>query len=154
MKGGARIGAGRKKGQKDTKPRKGASQKAIFEKKAREFADFYRGIMERAKRGIKPTTAEKERMNALSAELAGMGSGKAEIGEQKSIDLEAPEYLRQVWNDPSIEPALRIRAAEIVLRETGATKSAKGKKDVEKDKAAEAGKGRFAPAAAPIRLVK
>jgi hypothetical protein len=47
MRGGARPGAGRKKGSKD-KPK----ESTAFSLKAREFAEFYRGMLDRARKGI------------------------------------------------------------------------------------------------------
>ena len=48
MRGGARPGAGRPKGSKD-KPK----ESTAFSLKAREFAEFYRGMLDRARKGIK-----------------------------------------------------------------------------------------------------
>ena len=70
----------------------------------------------------------------------------------ESGNLEADEYLRTVWNDPNIEPALRIRAAEIICKGDG---EKKGKKDAKMDRAEKAGKGRFAASAPPqLKVVK
>jgi len=70
------------------------------------------------------------------------------VGNQADIpieNLEAHEYLRRVWNDPTVEPALRIRAAEIIVRAGGE----KGKKDVKAERAARAGAGIFAASRPP-----
>jgi len=67
------------------------------------------------------------------------------------LDLEAHDYLRQVWNDPNIEPALRIRAAEIVFRVLGVKK---GKKEAASERAKVAGEGRFRSSLPPIKRVK
>lgn len=158
MKGGARPGAGRKKGQKDTKPRKGTEAHAEAEKikamltaGAEARKKLYYDFLVRVKRGEKLTAPEIKLMDQIGGELAeGMG-GKPQPAK---ADLDAADYLRQAWNDPSLDPALRIRAAEVFIRGAGDPKGGKGKKDVEKDRAAEAGKGRLASMANRLKVVK
>ena len=161
--GGYRPGAGRKKGQKDTKPRKG-SRRAEAELAAQEEADkiramlsygtrakakIYQDYLQRVSQGGTLSVAEKRHMDKLGAEL------EAEIGEPQptadKLDLEAYDYLRTVWNDPDMDPSLRIRAAEIVFRGTDAPK---GKKDEKAERAKAAGQGKFAAGRPPLAVVK
>ena len=158
--GGARPGAGRKKGQKDKKPRAGTEARAEYEKiqamlamEIKAKAKFYQEYLVRVanKDGKqKPLSlAEKRQMSQLAAELA------VDTGERKPDarpeDLEAGEYLRKVWNDPTIDHSLRIRAAEVIIK---GSEGVKGKKGEQADKAAKAGAGKFAPNKAPLALVK
>jgi len=55
-----------------------------------------------------------------------------------------------VWNDPAIETALRIRAAEIVVR----SGPSMGKKDELNERAKTAGAGRFGAGRAPLVSIK
>jgi len=89
----------------------------------------------------------KKRLSQI-VELAEETGGKTETG---STDLEAGEFLRQVWNDPRVEISLRIRAAEIVFRGAGK----QGKKDEKQDRAAMVAAGKFAPSRPPsLKVVK
>ncbi len=73
----------------------------------------------------------------------------SDVGEGKNplpvTDTDAPDFLRQVWNDPNVEMALRIRAAEIVVRSVPKM----GKKETKADRANAVGSGKFAPSAPP-----
>lgn len=154
--GGFRIGAGRKKGSKDSKPRKGTPAQAEAEKiKAmlamgiKAKARFYQEYLIRVSKGETLSLAEKKLMDQIGVELAAETmEGKPDTGR---TDLEAGEYLRQVWNDPNIEISLRIRAAEIVVR-VAAEKM--GKKDEKAERARAAGVGKFQAGRPPLSVVK
>lgn len=155
MNGGARPGAGRKPGQKDKKPRKGTTARAETERaaamvalarkaKQRIHQEFIIRIADQDGKQKPLSLAEKREFIKLSDEFA------AEAGEKKPNaqpgDLEAGEYLRKVWNDPSVDTALRIRAAEVALK---GTEGPKGKKTEQAEKAKSAGSGKFAAGKPP-----
>lgn len=164
MRGGYRPGAGRKKGSKDTKPRKGTEAKAEEEKlkamvalakKAKEkiHREFLIRIANNDGKQAPLSLAEKKEFLRLSAEMEAEAK-PAEIADKLdkvSGGLEAGEFLRQVWNDPSVEISLRIRAAEIAFR-VAAEKL--GKKDEKNEAAKAAGAGRFASMADRLKVVK
>jgi len=173
------MGAGRKPGTKETKPRKpGGGRKSA---KAREKvakiplvpvplgADDRRRIKDllgskgkasvfaRAKQYQEFLTRISQGGKLTAAEDTAMKQIEAELlahvsaeePTQESVDADA--FLRTVWNDGAVDMALRIRAAEIVCR---GAEVKKGKKEEKNDKAARAGGGKFAPGRAPIALVK
>jgi len=161
--GGYRRGAGRKKGSKDTKPRKG-SRRAEAELAAKEEADkikamlsfgtrakakIYQDYLQRIGQGGALSVTEKKHMDKLGAELEAEIKGD-EPPDVNKTDLDAYDFLRGVWNDSNVEISLRIRAAEIVFK--GAEEK-KGKKDEKADRAAKAGSGKFAPSAPPVLKV-
>jgi len=159
MKGGARPGAGRKKGQKDVKPRKGTEAhqekeqiQQLLSLGIKAKAKFYQEFLFRVSKGEKLTLTEKRMMNALGEDLKNGLDGEKEepdpVGEEI---VDASEFLRAVWNNPKIDMALRIRAAEVAVRGAG---EKPGKKEEKASRAEQAGKGRFAPSKAPIALVK
>lgn len=162
--GGARPGAGRKKGSKDTKPRKGTVAKAEDEKlkamialakKAKEkiHREFLIRIANNDGKQAPLSLAEKKEFLRLSAEMEAEAK-PAEIADKLdkvSGGLEAGEFLRQVWNDSSVEISLRIRAAEIAFR-VAAEKV--GKKDEKNEAARRAGQGKFAAGRPPLAVVK
>ncbi|MEN6375518.1 MAG: hypothetical protein ABFD75_12190 [Smithella sp.] len=157
MRGGYRPGAGRKTGSKDKKPRKTSTEAdekkklrdmLAFDKKAK--ARFYQEFLVRVSKGEKLTLAEKRMMDKIGAELS------ADLEAEKKPDaapgdLEACDYLRTVWNDPQVDTALRIKAAEIVVRGDGDKKSKKGEAA---DRAKNAAAGKFAPSRPPLSVVK
>jgi len=99
-----------------------------------------KGTKYRPRRKKEPLAAEVIKGNAPPA------------SDAEKTDLEAGEYLRRAWNDPNIEPALRIRAAEVVFRVTG---EKKGKKVLAAERATVVGKGRFSASAPPqLSVVK
>jgi hypothetical protein len=114
----------------------------------RLFGDF----MNRVARGEKLTVAEINKMEKLGAELEEENGEKAPAAPAPGdpLDLEAAEYLRKVWNDPTIDHSLRIRAAEIIAK--GPEKL--GKKEEKSDRAKAAGAGKFAAGRPPISVVK
>ena len=160
MRGGFRPGTGRKKGQKDSKPRKGTEARAELDKikamlamgikaKARFYQEFLIRVANKDGQQKPLSIAEKKMMGQLAGELA------ADSGEEKAKieagNLDAGEFLRKVWNDPEVDMALRIRAAEVVHKETGGPK---GKKDEKADRAKNAGAGRFGSMSSQLRAVK
>lgn len=163
-RGGYRPGAGRKKGQKNTKPRKGTEAKAEEEKlkamvalakKAKEkiHREFLIRIANNDGEQAPLSLAEKKEFLRLSAEMEAEAK-PAEIADKLdrvSGGLEAGEFLRQVWNDPSVEISLRIRAAEISFR-VAAEKL--GKKDEKNEAARRAGQGKFQAGRPPFAVVK
>lgn len=169
--GGYRPGAGRPKGAKDKKPRKPRKTAKTRPKRAKPDgnrekikqllgagalakAKIYQEFLQRLAAGERLNLAEKKLMDKLGGELA------AEVGEKQNKpaaaipeDIDSPEFLRRVWNDPSVDMALRVRAAEIVFRDGSEGK--KSKKQEREDRAKQAGSGKFAPAAPPqLKRVK
>lgn len=59
------------------------------------------------------------------------------------------KFLLMVMNDPCASPQLRVRAAIAAAQYENHKRGPKGKKDGQKDAAAVAAAGRFAPAKAP-----
>lgn len=158
-RGGYRPGTGRPKGAKDRVPRKSTKTDATAKDKAtikqllalgtKAKAKMYQEFLQRIGKGDTLSLAEKRLMAKLGAEI------EAEIKpvvpqDTDPKDIEAADFLRSVWNDPKVEIALRIRAAEIVFKGDG---EKKGKKDEKADRAAKAGAGKFAASAPPLRVV-
>jgi hypothetical protein len=154
MKGGARPGAGRRKGQKDVKPRKGTEAhqekeqiQQLLSLGIKAKAKFYQEFLFRVSRGEKLTLTEKRMMNALGDDLKkGIDGEKEEPDPVGEEIVDASGFLRAVWNNPKIDMALRIRAAEVAVRGAGERVGKKGEKV---ERAKEAGRGRFATAAPP-----
>lgn len=161
-RGGYRPNAGRKKGQKDTKPRKGTPaqveaeqirQMLLLGTKAK--AKFYQEFLIRVSKGDKLSLAEKKLMDQLSVELAKeLDDGSSESCETEKLD--PLTYMLRVMNDPKEDPAVRRQMATAAAPYCHPRKgeSGAGKKDEQKRKAEAAGKGRFAPSKPPISLVK
>jgi hypothetical protein len=157
MRGGYRPGSGPRKGTK-YKPRQGTEAAAEAEKikqmlamgikaKARFYQEFLVRVANKDGKQKPLSLPEKKLMSQLAIEIAAeAGKGNTESG---FTDLEADEFLRKVWNDPKVDMALRIRAAEVAHKE-----NPKGKKKEKDDRAKDAGRGKFAPGRAPISLVK
>jgi hypothetical protein len=176
MTSGGYHGGGRPKGSKNSGPRKGSKAYEALHKRTRKRKDVPApepteadkikrtlALAEQAKKktlqefiirvanqdGLqKPLTlAEKRYMDKLGAEV----SAEAPKPDGEKMDLEAHEYLRQVWNDPNCETSLRIRAAEIAFK---GPESKLGKKDLKDVKAKQAGGGKFASMGDRLRVVK
>ena len=159
--GGWRPGGGRPKGSKDKKPRKVRKSKEPTEqdkirqmieigKKARDktYQEFLIRVRNQDGNQHPLTTSEKRLMVKIGAEIKAEEKPEApKLPEAGTLD--ADEYLRQVWNDPSIDHSLRIRAAEIIAK--GPEK--KGKKDEKADRAKAAGSGKFKASAPPVLKV-
>lgn len=159
--GGYRPGSGRKKGSKDKKPRGTPKPPASDAEKIRQMlamgtkakARFYQEFMQRVARGEKLSVSEMRMMDKIGLEIAevvGLGEGKPPV-TMETIELEAPQYLRRVWNDPNIETVLRIRAAEIIVKGDGGEKGIKEKRN---ERAKTAGSGKFRASVPPLRVVK
>lgn len=71
------------------------------------------------------------------------------------VVIEDPlEWLRAAMKNPLLDDKLRIDAAKALLPFVHTKKGEGGKKDEVLDAAKKAGKGRFAAAPAPLRMVK
>lgn len=151
MRGGARPGAGRKKGSRDKK----IIESLPFISKAREFAEFYDGLLKRAQAGQQPTAADKKNMNLLASELARMQAEKRAAKSEKPENLLPLEFMLKTMNDPGEDKELRARMAQAAAPFVHARKGeGAGKKDERADAAKKAGAGRFAASKPPIALVK
>lgn len=151
-RGGFRPGAGRKK-----KPQKEPVKTAAlpFISKAEELAIFYKGMLERAAQGKKPTEAEKQQMSKLAAELTKTYETGGE-NENKPVEELLPlDFMLRLMNNPSTDMEMKARmaiaAAPFCHPRAG---EGKGKKDEKEEKAKAAGSGRFAPGSAPLKVVK
>jgi hypothetical protein len=175
MRGGWHNG-GRPKGSKNSGPRKGSKAYEALHKKPRKRkmepapepteadkirtmlsfgmrakAKMYQEFLQRISQGGTLTTAEKKLMDKIGGELEAELKPVPPKLPKEANDLEAHEYLRQVWNDPDVETALRIRAAEIIAK---GPESKLGKKDMKDVKAKQAGGGKFASMGDRLRVVK
>ena len=153
-RGGARPGAGRKKGSKNRKA-PGKPETLVFLSKAEEFAQFYGGMLSRASSGKKPTESEKQQMMKLAAELTKTYESGGE-NEGKPIEELLPlDYMLKIMNDPSEDKDMRARMAQAAAPYCHARKGeGQGKKDEKDDRAKKAASGKYAPAPAPLKLVK
>lgn len=152
-RGGYRPGAGRKKGKK-TDIEKNPS-KLVLLSKAEEFAVFYKGILDRAAKGKKPTASETQQMQKLAAELTKTYEAGGE-NENKPIEELLPlDYMLKVMNDPDDDKNRRDRMAIAAAPFCHARKGeGLGKKEEKENKAKQAGSGRFAASPAPLKVVK
>ena len=175
MPSGGSHNGGRPKGSKNSGPRKGSKAYAELHKKPRKRKEqpapepteadkirqmltfgtkakawMYQEFLQRIGKGETLTTAEKKLFDKIGGELEAEVKPAAPDLPEECNDLEAREYLRKVWNDPSIDHSLRIRAAEIAFK---GVEGKQGKKEVKDGKAREAGRGRFAPSAPPKLVV-
>jgi len=160
-RGGFRPGAGRKKGSKDTKPRKG-SPKSVEQDKIREMlsfgtkakAKFYQEFLLRVSKGEQLSIAEKKLMDKLAIELAEEVDGKP-AKKGKPEDLEPLAYMLKVMNDPNEDKELRARMAIAAAPFVHARKGeGQGKKQDKDDRAKTAGAGKFKAGTAPLKRVK
>jgi hypothetical protein len=179
MRGGWRNG-GRPKGSKNSGPRKGSKAYEALRKKPRKRkdtpapepteADKIKRILDLGEQAKKKTLqefiirvanqdgmqvpltlAEKRHMDKIGAEIKAELKPDGPKPDGEKTDLEAHEYLRQVWNDPNVETSLRIRAAEIAFK---GPEGKLGKKELKDGKAKEVGAGRFASMANRLQVVK
>ena len=160
-RGGYRPGAGRKKGTKDAKPRKG-SPRSVEQDKIREMlaygtkarARFYQEFLVRMGKGEKLSIAEKKLMEKLGAELAAEVDGdqpKTETAEE----LDPLTYMLKIMNDPNEDKEARARMAIAAAPYVHPRKGeGAGKKQDKDDRAKVAGKGKFGAGAPPLRRVK
>ena len=161
-RGGYRPNAGRKKGQKDTKPRKCTPaqveaeqirQMLLLGTKAK--AKFYQEFLIRVSKGDKLSLAEKKLMDQLSVELAKeLDDGSSESCETEKLD--PLTYMLRVMNDPKEDPAVRRQMATAAAPYCHPRKgeSGAGKKDEQKERAAKAGSGKFQAGRPPLAVVK
>jgi hypothetical protein len=159
-RGGYRPGAGRKKGQKDTKPRKGSAAaveaekiKAMLAMGVKAKARFYQEFLIRVSKGDKLSIAEKKLMDKLAGELATETKDNFPNGETEELD--PLTYMLKVMNDPNEDKEMRARMATAAAPYVHARKGeGQGKKDDKADKAKAAGAGKFAPSKPPLKMVK
>ena len=152
-RGGFRIGAGRKAGSVKKTPVKKAA--LPFISKAEELAVFYKGMLDRASQGKKPTEAERKEMSRLAADLAKTYETGGE-NEGKPIEELLPlDFMLKVMNDPKENKELRSRMAVAAAPFCHVRKGeGLGKKQEKDEKAKQAGQGKFKPMAPPLKLVK
>ena len=153
-RGGYRPGAGRKKGSKNRKaPEK--PETLVFLSKAEEFAQFYGGMLSRASSGKKPTESEKQQMMKLAAELTKTYESGGE-NEGKPVEELLPlDFMLKIMNDPGEDKEMRARMAQAAAPYCHPRiAEGKGKKDEKDDRAKKAASGKYAPAPAPLKLVK
>ena len=159
-RGGYRPGAGRKKGTLDSAPRKKTeTQEQInrlpFISKAEEMAVFYKGLIDRAQKGKKPTDKEKQKMNQLATELSQTYEAKEETSEKPIEELLPLDFMLKVMNDNKEHKELRARMAVAAAPFCHARKGeGVGKKSEKEDRAKSAGLGKFASMANKLRVVK
>lgn len=152
-RGGYRPGAGRKKGKKTDLVNN--PEKLVLLSKAEEFAQFYKGMLDRAHSGKKPTESEKQQMMKLAAELTKTYESGGE-NEGKPVEELLPlEFMLKLMNDPGEDKEMRARMAQAAAPYCHARiAEGKGKKDEKTDRAKKAGAGKFAAGAPPLKLVK
>jgi len=164
-KGGYRAGAGRPRGVKDSKPRKGTPAHAEAEQVRQLLAlgikakkKFYQEFIIRVANkdgNQKPLSlAEKKMMNEIAIEMAAEDGGQTET--EISEGMTPLDYMLRVMNDPK-EPKdrrdrLAIAAAPFVHPRKG--EAGTGKKDEQSERAKSAGQGKFKAGRAPLALVK
>ena len=153
-RGGARPGAGRKKGSKNRKaPEK--PETLVFLSKAEEFAQFYGGMLSRASSGKKPSESEKQQMMKLAAELTKTYESGGENQGKPVEELLPLDFMLKLMNDPGEDKDMRARMAQAAAPYCHARKGeGQGKKDEKDDRAKKAASGKYAPAPAPLKLVK
>lgn len=152
-RGGYRPGAGRKPGPKK-EPVKTAA--LPFISKAEELAIFYKGMLERAAAGKKPTEAEKQQMSKLAAELAKTYETGGE-NEGKPVEELLPlDFMLRMMNDSGVDKETRLRAASLAAPYIHPRKGeGAGKKEEKNERAKQAGEGRFRPSAPPkLKVVR
>jgi hypothetical protein len=160
MRGGYRPGAGRKRGSKDTKPRKGSAAaveaekiKAMLAMGVKAKARFYQEFLIRVSKGDKLSIAEKKLMDKLAGELATETKDNFPNGETEELD--PLTYMLKVMNDPNEDKEMRARMATAAAPYVHARKGeGQGKKDDKADKAKAAGAGKFAPSKPPLKMEK
>jgi len=153
-RGGFRIGAGRKKKPQDPPVKTAALP---FISKAEELAIFYKGMLERAAQGKKPTEAEKQQMSKLAAELSKTyeTGGENEGKPTEPGDPDAKAFLEGLMASQKVDQKTKIQVANILLPYQHPRKGeGAGKKEEKGERAARAGQGKFAPSKPPISLVK
>ena len=171
--GGYRPNAGRPKGSKDGKPRKGSKKSSVkskpiepsekqklrkmleFDKKAK--AQFYQEFLVRVSQGETLSLSEKKLMTKLAADLEkdlveDDEQGKFKISDIKLDDPDAKSFLENLLMAPEseVDRKTKIQICNILLPFQHARKGeGQGKKADLADRAKAAGSGRFAPSKPP-----
>lgn len=93
---------------------------------------------------------------AQAAEVAAQGAGVSQpTPPAEPIVIEDPmQWLLAAMKNPALDDKLRIDAAKALLPFLHAKKADAGVKDEKAERAKKAGAGKFAAAAAPLRMVK
>lgn len=165
MRGGYRPGAGRKRGQKDTKPRKGTKPKPkpSDRDKIREMLSFgvrakakiYQEYLQRLSQGGKLSVTEKRHMDKIGAELELEIKVEPGITENAAAENMTPlEYMLKVMNDPQAEKDRRDKMAIAAAPFIHPRKGEGNAKDDKADRAKAAAAGKYAPGKAPLKVVK
>ena len=160
-RGGFRPGAGRKKGTKDSKPRKGSAKSEEAEK-IREIlsygikakAKLYHDYLTRINRGEKLSVPDQKMVDKLAEELAATLSESERAGTVAER-FEPLAYMLSVMNDPTADKERRDRMTTAAAPYCHPRKGeGQGKKDEKADRAKAAGEGKFRPSAPPLKRVK
>ena len=153
-RGGYRPGAGRKKG--TGKKEKEAEKSLPLLVKAEEIALFYAGLMEKARSGQKMTPDDRKQLNALLQDMVHVhGGGQIASVEPGDETRDAKEYLEKLLVSSVIDRKSKIQVANILLPfQHPRVGEGQGKKDEKSDKAKAAASGKYAPAPAPLMVVK
>jgi hypothetical protein len=156
MKGGYRANAGRPKGSLNKKKKSETRilSGAGFLSKAQEFAEFYKGLLDRSSLGKRPSDSEKQQMKKLAGELSKSYEAGGDNADRPIEELPL-SFLLTIMNNPGIDLELRVRVASICApfcHRRYAEKS--GIKEEKQKKAKQVGSGRFATGRPPIKLVK
>ena len=114
--------------------------------------------------GVRPGAGRKPapKMHALAqivvaqaAEAAAQGAGVSQPTPEAIPAVDDPlQWLLSAMKNPALDDKLRIDAAKALLPFMHSQKGEGGKKEEKLDAAKKAGKGRFAAAPAPLRMVK
>ena len=92
---------------------------------------------------------------AQAAGVAAKGAGVSQPTPEAIPAVDDPlQWLLSAMKNPTLDDKLRVDAAKSLLPFMHAKKGEGGKKEEKLDAAKKAGKGRFAAAPAPLRMVK
>ena len=153
-RGGFRPGAGRKKGS-GKKAKETAPSPLLV--KAEEIVVFYAGLMEKVRSGQKMTPDDRKQLNALLQDMVHVhGGGQIAPAEPGDETRDAKEYLEKLLVSTVIDRKSKIQVANILLpfQHPRVGEGGRGKKDQKADRAKAAAEGKYAPAPAPLKLVK
>jgi len=152
-RGGFRPGAGRKKGSGKKEKQAQASPLLV---KAEEIVVFYAGLMEKVRSGQKMTPDDRKQLNALLQDMVHVhGGGQIAPAEPGDETRDAKEYLEKLLVSSVIDRKSKIQVANILLPfQHPRVGEGQGKKDEKADRAKAAASGKYAPAPAPLRVVK
>lgn len=162
-RGGYRPGSGRKKGQKDVTPRRGAKIKPehVEQDKIRQLlsvgtqakAKMYHEFLQRISQGGALSIAEKRLMDKIGGELE--AEVKVDPAPESTMEqLEPLAYMLRVMNDPNESKDRRDRMAVASAPYVHPRKGeGGGKKEEKEDRAKVAGAGRFKASSPPTLKV-